>query len=153
MCPTWVMFLVFCIILYTLKFSDIKICDIPLGLILVVVAVSYYVYMNNNKENFTSDRKIRVYNFNTSWCGWSKKFQPEWNKFSEQIDSLDNKDEYEVKDIKCDDIENDAKLKALTKKYKVQGYPHVVIEGADGQMMTYNGDRTAKALYNHVKDL
>ena len=153
MCPTWVMFLVFCIILYTLKFSNINICDIPLGVILAVIAVSYYVYMNNNKENFTSDRKIRVYNFNTKWCGWSKKFQPEWNKFTAAINSLDNKDEYEVKDIKCDDIENDANLKALTKKYKVQGYPHIVIENTDGNMMPYKGERMAEELYNTVKDL
>jgi thioredoxin-related protein len=153
MCPTWVMFFIFCIILYTLKFSDIKICDIPLGVILAVVAVSYYVYMNNTKENFTSDRKIRVYNFNTKWCGWSKKFQPEWDKFTGMVNNLDNKDEYDVKDIKCDDIENDAKLKALTQKYKVQGYPHVVIENANGKMMPYKGERSADALYNTVKHL
>jgi hypothetical protein len=153
MCPTWVMFLVFCIILYTLKFSNTKICDIPLGIILAIIAVSYYVFMNNNKENFTSDRKIKVYNFNTTWCGWSKKFQPEWNKFSEKIKTLDNKDEYDVKDIKCDDIENDAQLKALTKKYKVQGYPHIVIENTDGNMMPYKGERIAEELYNTVKDL
>ena len=109
--------------------------------------------MNNNKENFTSDRKIKVYNFNTTWCGWSKKFQPEWNKFSEKIKTLDNKDEYEVKDIKCDDIENDSNLKALTKKYKVQGYPHIVIENTDGNMMPYKGERMAEELYNTVKDL
>jgi thiol-disulfide isomerase/thioredoxin len=152
MCPMWVMFLIFCIILYTLKYSNVKICDISLGIILSVIVVSYYVYMNNTKENFTSDRKIKVYNFNTKWCGWSKKFQPEWNKFEKMINSLDNKDEYEVKDIKCDNIENDAKLKALTKKYKVEGYPYVVIENNEGQM-PYNGERTAEALYNQVQDL
>ena len=61
------------------------------------------------------------------------------------VDLTDPEGKYFLKEIV-----NDAKLKALTKKYKVQGYPHVVIEGADGQIMAYNGDRTAKALYNHV---
>jgi hypothetical protein len=93
------MFLVLCIILYTLKFSKIKICEIPLGIILLIIAVSYYIYNNKTKENFTDEKKIKVYNFNTTWCGWSKKFQPEWDKFTVAINNLENSTDYEIKDI------------------------------------------------------
>lgn len=132
----------------------------PLWLWIIGFIVIYMLLNEKDSEKFTQDiekftdnKKTKVFNFNTLWCGWSKKFQPEWNKFTAAINSLDNKDEYEVKDIKCDDIENDANLKALTKKYKVQGYPHVVIENDKGQIMPYKGERTVEALYNHVKDL
>jgi hypothetical protein len=151
MCPTWVMFLVFCIILYTLKFSKVKICDIPLGVIMAIVAVAYYVYMNNRKEHFTSDRKVRAYNFNTTWCGWSKNFQPEWDNFSKMMHSkVDNA--YDVKDIKCDDIESKPELKEMAKKYKVIGYPHIAID-VDGNISAYKGERNAKALYEYVNNL
>jgi thiol-disulfide isomerase/thioredoxin len=151
MCPTWVMFLVFIIILYTLKSSKVKICGIPLGIVFAVVAVSYYVYMNKRAEHFTSDRKIRVYNFNTTWCGWSKNFQPEWDKFTDMMNSKVN-DAYDIKDIKCDNIENDPKLKALAKQYKVMGYPHIAIN-IDDNISTYKGERKAQDLYDYVQKL
>ena len=149
MCPFWVMFLVLCIILYTLKFSKIKICEIPLGIILLIIAVSYYIYNNKTKENFTDEKKIKVYNFNTTWCGWSKKFQPEWDKFTVAINNLENSADYEIKDIKCDDIENNPIIKAMVKKYKVPGYPHIIIE-INNNIIAYDGNRNANDLYNYI---
>ena len=150
MCPIWIIFIVFCIILYTLKYSPIKIFNIPLGIVLAVIAVSYYVYTSNNTENFTTE-KIKVFNFNTTWCGWSKKFQPEWDTFAKTINSSPDADKYEVKDIKCDDI-NDPEIKKLTTKYKVPGYPYVIIE-KDGVPQSYEGPRKSADLLKFVQAL
>jgi len=137
--------------LYTLKFSTVKICDIPLGIILGICVVSYYVYMSNNTENFTSDRKIKVYNFNTSWCGWSRKFQPEWDAFTNTIETSSDADKYDIRDIKCDDM-NDLEIKNLSSKYKVPGYPYIIID-KDDKAHSYEGARTSDALVEYVKNL
>ena len=151
MCPIWVIFIVSCIILYTLKFSNIKLCNIPLGVVLGVIAVSYYVYMGNTTEKFTNEKKIKVYNFNTLWCGWSRKFQPEWDDFANALKNSPDADKYEIKDIKCDDI-NDPEIKKLTAKYKVPGYPYIIID-KDDKVTTYEGERTSDALLEYVKTL
>ena len=45
------------------------------------------LFAKNTNEQFKNiqENKIIVYNFNTSWCGHSKSFQPVWNKFTESI--------------------------------------------------------------------
>ena len=57
----------------------------------------------SNSKNKTSNL-IKVYNFNTSWCGYSVRFQPEWKKFEEEINSINNLS-IQAFDIKCDNIE------------------------------------------------
>jgi len=89
--------------------------------------------------------KIKVFNFNTSWCGWSKRFQPEWDKFSNQVKSDPTLTHVEVYDVKCDDSKNES----MCEKYQVPGYPHVVIE-TNGNTNQYNGERTAEALIKAV---
>ena len=93
----------------------------------------------NKKEKFEemTSEKTTIYNFNTRSCGWSKKFQPEWDKFSELAKtSLPN---VIVKDVKCD--EN----KEICSKYNIPGYPYVVLEIND-KIIPYNGERTAESL-------
>jgi thiol-disulfide isomerase/thioredoxin len=40
-------------------------------------------------ENTRKNSKIIVYNFNTNWCGYSKRFQPIWDRFSESVTNTD----------------------------------------------------------------
>jgi hypothetical protein len=99
-----------------------------LSWILIIIILVFFIYKvfyttksdsntDNELENFkdtnapVDDDIVKVYNFNTSWCGWSVKFQPEWNKFSEEIkknSDLKNNKEF---DIKCDKPENEAVCK------------------------------------------
>ena len=101
-----------------------------------------------SKESFTeaTGNKIKVYNFNTTWCGWSKRFQPEWNKFSDKVKSNSSLSHVEAYDVKCDDNQN----KDICEEYEVQGFPTVIIE-KDGKRTHYQGERTAEAIIEHIK--
>ena len=109
------------------------------------------VHNLNSIEQFTQDpeKSIKVYNFNTSWCGWSKKFQPEWDLFMSKINSdpiLNNL--VEVKDIKCDNDDN----KQLCIDNEVYGYPTVIIN-VDGKGTKYEGPRTSDDLMDAVNKI
>jgi len=86
----------------------------------------------------TAQNKITVYNFNTNWCGYSKKFQPIWDKF---VDSVSANKNIVALDMKCDDNKN----AALVRKYNVEGFPTVIID--DGKsFIKYSGNRTVNDL-------
>ena len=104
--------------------------------ILGILALSVYLILNK-KEKFDVEKKPTIYNFNTRTCGWSKKFQPEWDKFSELAkSSLPN---IIVKDVKCEDNNE------MCSKYNVPGYPYVVLE-IDETIIPFNGERTVESL-------
>ena len=124
-------------------------------LIIGIIMFGYYLLINNcelpqselKPEKFSdiTKPKIKVFNFNTSWCGWSKRFQPEWDEFSKKTKTDARLSHVEAYDIKCDDPKNES----MCEDYKVQGYPFVVIESA-GERKQYAGDRTANALTNYL---
>lgn len=92
-----------------------------------------------------SPNKLKVYNFNTSWCGYSVRFQPEWDTFQKEINSKGNISEVQAYDIKCDD----PSFEQMCKDYDVPGFPTVVMEkGSDAKV--YEGPRTSKALIETV---
>jgi len=96
-------------------------------------ALNLSIQSNNNK--------IKIFNFNTEWCGYSKKFQPIWNTFANSIIEADN---IEAINVNCDDN------KELCKKYNIPGYPTVVIENND-TVKIYDGPRTVEGLKNATK--
>ena len=137
-----------------------------LSWILIIIILVFFVckvyYSNNSsyddvdKENFqetnaTIDGKeenVKVYNFNTSWCGWSVKFQPEWQKFQDKLNSTSDLSNISAFDIKCDKPENES----MCKEYDVNGFPTVIIE-TNGKRGVYKGPRQSKDLIETVKDL
>ena len=111
----------------------------------IVGAIVIYLLMkqqNEEMENFANENKIKIYNFNTEWCGWSKKFQPEWDAFSKAVSSNPN---VEARDVKCDRPENEA----MCKSYNVPGFPSVVIE-KNGERVNYSGPRTKEGLMKMI---
>jgi hypothetical protein len=131
---------------------------LPLWVWLVAIglAVYYYCYAPKNKlknkpkdekkkEKFTNS-KVKIYNFNTEWCGWSRRFQPEWEKFTRAVKSNSELDKLvEVINVRCDDSVNEK----LCEKYNVPGYPYVVLDD-NGEHTPYTGERTAEALLSFV---
>jgi thiol-disulfide isomerase/thioredoxin len=91
----------------------------------------------NNNEEF-DNTKIKVYNFNTTWCGHSIKFQPIWDSFSKSLEESDNIIAY---DVKCDDNKNEK----LAERYYVEGYPTVIIDYGN-KFIKYSGPRTVNGL-------
>lgn len=98
--------------------------------------------VNVPTTNTVSGKSIKFYNFNTTWCGWSKKFQPEWDKFTAMVKSNPKLNSIiDVQDVKCD---NDAN-KQLCIDNDVQGYPTVIIN-VNGKSTDYDGPRTVDGL-------
>jgi hypothetical protein len=123
-----------------------------LGIIILIIGFILYNNMYQITEKFNENNKIiKVFNFNTSWCGWSKKFQPEWDKFTQLI--IDNKlTHIHTHDIKCDNDKNSNKCK----EYNVPGYPYIVIEiitDANVQQRVYENERTSDSLLSYIKQL
>ena len=105
----------------------------------------------DDKETFKNSKKsknVKVYNFNTSWCGWSVRFQPEWKKFEETVKNDMSLDNIQAFDIKCDDPANESKCK----DFEVQGFPTVIIE-VDGKRGVYSGPRESDKIVETLKDL
>lgn len=109
--------------------------------ILFLFFIIFLFYNIIFKDNFTNiSNKIKVYNFNTTWCGHSRNFQPVWDTFTKTIIDDDN---ILVIDAKCDDSTNDT----LVKKYNIAGFPTIIID--DGtSFKTYNNERTVNGLRN-----
>ena len=92
---------------------------------------------SSTNEDF-NNTKIKVYNFNTTWCGYSLKFQPIWNSFSKSLEESNNIVAY---DVKCDDNKNEK----LAERYHVEGYPTVIIDYGN-KFIKYSGPRTVNGL-------
>lgn len=121
--------------------------------VLIIIGILYLWYINNisitnNSENINitneNTNKIKVYNFNTKWCGWSQKFQPEWDIFSQQVMLDPMLKNIEAYDIKCDDD------KSMCEEYKVPGFPYVIIE-SNNIKTPYTGSRNSKDIINFIQ--
>ena len=141
---------------------DQKYLGLPLWVWLVVVGIIYFSCCQTmssvetptpkaeTKEKFAevsseNKTKIKIFNFNTSWCGWSIRFQPEWEKFSNRVKTDPTLAHVNAIDVKCDNAKNES----MCEKYEVPGYPFIVVE-IDGKRTQYNGERTADALVKHI---
>lgn len=121
----------------------------PLWLWIIGFIVIYMLLNEKDSEKFTQDiekctdnKKTKVFNFNTLWCGWSKKFQPEWDKFSESVKTNPN---IEAIDVKCDNPENEQ----MCKDYDVPGFPYIVVE-KNNVKTSYDGQRTCEAMLKNI---
>jgi len=126
--------------------------NIDLKNIITIIIIIFFIYLiiqfinycmcGNSTENFSNNQmdtnQIKVYNFNTTWCGYSLKFQPVWDKFTKSLDSSDN---IIAIDAKCDDNVYDD----LLDKYQVKGFPTIIIDHGDN-FVKYNKDRTVNGL-------
>jgi thiol-disulfide isomerase/thioredoxin len=124
---------------------------VPLWVWLIISLIIIVGY--NNCSNLTKTEKfsnitppnVTITNFNTEWCGWSKRFQPEWEEFSKS-NELKQKTNITVRDIKCDDPNNDIICNNIT------GFPTVVVK-IDGKRTLYDGGRTSNDLIEFIKNL
>lgn len=70
----------------------------------------------------------RLYFFYTTWCGWSKKAMPEWEKLEATLGATPVFGTTKVEPVSVD-AEQDRKL---ADTYEVEGYPTILLETSDG---------------------
>jgi thioredoxin-like negative regulator of GroEL len=127
----------------------------PIWVWLVAIILGVSLYLNPSKkttkpsvpQSISQDKKIKIYNFNTSRCGWSVKFQPEWNKFQHAVNSDPTlSSRMEAVDVKCDS-DNE-----LCNKFNIRGFPHVLADYGD-RVTDYEGQRTKESLLEFASSL
>ena len=108
-----------------------------LGLVLVI-AVSYYVYKNvylprikNKKFKDVANTNpnqggITVFMFHVDWCPHCKKALPEWQMFSDQYNgTMLNGYQIECKEVDCTKSD-DPNIKSMLDKYDLKQYPTII---------------------------
>ena len=107
---------------------------------IVMCALGFCLFGGNSQENFESGQvKLRL--FSVDWCPHCQKFVPEWEKLKQNGPS----------EVAYKKIDGDAKPKLL-KKYNVKSYPTIIIEN-NGELKEYEGERTSKAIIDHLHNL
>ncbi len=132
------------------KMKDIKtMCsakNLPrLIILLIILAVLYFVYTTFLKEGFETQSSnledqvksgTKLVLFYADWCGHCKKIKPVWDETAKEI----NVDE--VKMIKVNCGEGTDEDQRIMKKYSIDGYP-TIIKFVNGKATLYQGDRDA----------
>ena len=86
------------------------------------------------------DKKTFVF-FKMNGCPHCEKMQGEWNKFVRN-----NRSGVATKELEA------SANQALAEKYKVQGYPTLLLVNGDKVLATYEGDRKAEAFESFVSN-
>jgi thiol-disulfide isomerase/thioredoxin len=112
--------------------------------IIIILFIIYKFYFSKSNsivsesyDNLNND--LKIINFNTSWCGYSKQFQPVWDEFTNKMEGKP----IQVVDMKCDEKEE------MCAKFNVPGYPYVILFKHD-KPIVYDGDRTVNELEGFV---
>ena len=114
-------------------------------LILLLVVVGGYFLFNwcqNKKSPFEMfSGGAKLYFFYADWCGYCKKFKPEWEKLKAEPNL----------GVQLEEVDCSNEAPALAKEYDVKGFPTLILLN-DGNKVTYEGERSADAIISFIKD-
>ena len=96
-----------------------------------------------DKNEKFDKKKVKFVNYNTTWCYWSKKLQPTWEKLEH---NTENDETIEIVDVKCDLKENEE----LCKKEQIEGFPTMKLY-VDDEVIDYRGDRSLEDIQNFIE--
>jgi thiol-disulfide isomerase/thioredoxin len=120
---------------------------IVLGIVVVLLlcggGLYYWKYMRSEGYLAKTDKpSFKLYY--ADWCGWSKKFLPEWDKLVE--DSI--KDKVELVKYECTEEDN----KQLCEDAKIQGFPSMKYykDSSDTDGVEYDGGRTSEEIVEWI---
>ena len=130
--------------------SILKPNNLPrLGLMLVILAILYFVYVNYLKEGFESNSKDldaqikdgkKVVLFYADWCGHCKTLKPVWDEVAKGVNE---KEKGRMIKVNCG--EGTKHDKEIMEKYSIDGYPTIIVF-EDGKPTPYEGKRTKEGL-------
>ncbi|KAF5814573.1 putative protein disulfide-isomerase [Helianthus annuus] len=99
-------------------------------------SLSVELNSRNFDEMVVKSKDLWMVEFFAPWCGHCKKLAPEWKKAAKNLQG-----KVKLGHVNCDDE------KSLMSRYKVQGFPTILVFGADKESpITYEGARTASAI-------
>jgi hypothetical protein len=98
---------------------------------------------NNIKEEQNVNNELVLYY--AMWCGYSRAFLPEWEKFEGYAKS--NLPNLKVSGVRCEDGNE-----ATCSQKGVEGYPTVILYLKNGKEITFSGERNMDALIKFVKE-
>ena len=125
---------------------------IIIGLVLMLLIGLYCVCVKEmNLEQFVNltnnDNEVLIVLFYTDWCGYCKKFKPEWQKAVDRYNGkTTNGKTVKFEMVNCDEEEE------LAKEYDIQGFPTVKIL-TNGSVEDFEGDRSLSGIANFIKTL
>jgi len=119
-------------------------------ILLAVLGILYFIRQRYlAKEGFVasaedfeqeiSGQKVLVL-FHADWCGHCKKFMPQWDKMSKEIN--DSESDVKLIKVECGDASNNKKHAEIMKKYSIKGYPTILFFDESGNHSEYEGDRS-----------
>jgi hypothetical protein len=112
-----------------------------LALLGICLVLFIFLFFTMKKEHMSN---IKIINYNTEWCGYSKKFKPIWDEFT-QIMKVKHPN-IEVIDMKCDISKN----KNNCKIPEVEGFPTVILFNGNNKKV-FEDNRTVDDLLKFVE--
>ncbi|VAI18245.1 unnamed protein product [Triticum turgidum subsp. durum] len=98
---------------------------------------------SNFDELVVKSKDLWIVEFFAPWCGHCKKLAPEWKRAAKNL-----KGQVKLGHVDCDSD------KSLMSKYKVEGFPTILVFGADKESpFPYQGARAASAIEPFVSFL
>ena len=125
------------------KFNKLNpVIQIVIALLIIIVirylfkVLQYHYYMAS-LENFSNPKKLVYFHMDT--CGHCKKFNPEWDKFASNYNGP-----LEIKKVERKNAGEDLE------KYKIKGFPSILLIDEQDNTKEFDGDRTATGLDSFV---
>ena len=125
-------------------------------LIIVLIIVLLFGFMPKYLENFESNMSSfdddiasgkKLVWFYAPWCGHCKTMHKAWDSASKVVNSNKNN----MIKLNIGDSKN-KQHQAIASKYKVQGFPTILLLHNGETSAEYNGDRTKSAFVKYCKE-
>tara|TARA_B110001469_G_C9647965_1_gene328793 strand:- start:3176 stop:3637 length:462 start_codon:yes stop_codon:yes gene_type:complete len=116
-------------------------------LVILLILVIYYVKQNNegfqNNKKANNAEKCDIYVFVADWCPHCKNAKP-------AVEELKNNAPANVKVNVVNEKDNNSR--ELMNKYKVRGFPTILLVKADGEVVEFNERVSADNLNSFVEN-
>lgn len=113
-------------------------------ILLLIVVGGYFLFKwcQNKKSPFEMfSGGAKLYFFFADWCGYCKRFKPEWEKLKAEPNL----------GVQLEEVDCSNEAPALAREYNVKGFPTLILLN-DGNKVTYEGERSADAIISFIKD-
>jgi protein disulfide-isomerase-like protein len=103
-------------------------------------------YANQSVEHMDNQNKAVLKLFYVDWCGHCKNFKPIFEgELSDAVKEQQLPCKLEL--VNCEERPEEAK------KYNIRGYPTVIFENEQNDVVEYQGERTANSIIKFIKNM